>query len=143
MRGSGGCQPPAGGAGGWPPAKQPTTALQPARPRRSRVDRLTLNQTVHGPQPGNLVGWARQQASETGLCLSPRTIDLDGKIPHRPIPVAGVTIAGSAALSTYITGLYTASYHPPTATLPVTLNWDNGTIGAAASPIPLPARSFL
>ena len=49
-----------------------------------------------------------------------------------PSPVEAVEIAGLLTLPTGITGLYTATYSPPTATLPVTLAWDNGAAGPTA-----------
>jgi hypothetical protein len=48
-------------------------------------------------------------------------------------PVAAVAIAGPADLRLGEVGLYTASVSPPTATRPLTLTWDNGTVGAAAA----------
>lgn len=43
--------------------------------------------------------------------------------------VAAVAIAGPADLLVGELGAYTATHTPPTATLPVTLTWDNGTVG--------------
>jgi hypothetical protein len=48
-------------------------------------------------------------------------------------PVAAVTVEGPAALQVSETGTYTAAYAPLTATLPVTLTWGDGTVGATAA----------
>jgi len=48
------------------------------------------------------------------------------------VPVSGVGIAGPQALPVGWAGSYTATYTPPTATLPVTFTWDNGTLGPTA-----------
>lgn len=48
-------------------------------------------------------------------------------------PVEIVLVSGPAILLTNETGLYTATYTPPTATLPVTLTWDNGASGPTAA----------
>jgi PKD repeat protein len=47
--------------------------------------------------------------------------------------VEEVTVDGPAALELGEIGLYTATYVPLTATPPVTLSWDNGTIGENAA----------
>ncbi len=47
-------------------------------------------------------------------------------------PVTGAEIQGPVDLLVGQTGLYTATYSPPTATLPVTLTWDKGTMGPSA-----------
>ncbi len=47
-------------------------------------------------------------------------------------PVEGVTISGQLTLTAGTTGLFTASYVPITASLPVTVTWDNGTSGLVA-----------
>ncbi|MGC9025187.1 MAG: PKD domain-containing protein, partial [Chloroflexia bacterium] len=47
------------------------------------------------------------------------------------VPVTDVTIFGPNPLPAGITGLYTATFAPPSATLPL-LTWDNGTIGPMA-----------
>ncbi len=59
---------------------------------------------------------------------------------NRPITVAypcyppvEAQIAGPIYLNPGETGLYTATYSPPTATLPVTITWDNGTVSATAA----------
>jgi hypothetical protein len=48
-------------------------------------------------------------------------------------PVTGAGISGPASLAPGQTGLYTATYSPPTATLPVTITWSNGTVGPTAA----------
>jgi hypothetical protein len=51
---------------------------------------------------------------------------------YRPCtPVSGVIVSGSASLEPGETGTYTAT--APAATMPVTLTWDNGTVGPSAS----------
>jgi CSLREA domain-containing protein len=47
-------------------------------------------------------------------------------------PVETVAVEGPASLLVGETGVYTATYAPLTATLPVTLTWENGTLGATA-----------
>jgi PKD repeat protein len=47
-------------------------------------------------------------------------------------PVEAVTVEGPAGLGVGETGVYTAAYAPLTATLPVSLTWDNGTVAATA-----------
>ncbi len=47
-------------------------------------------------------------------------------------PVEAVSVEGPAGLLVGETGVYSATYAPITATLPVTLTWDNGTVGATA-----------
>lgn len=47
-------------------------------------------------------------------------------------PVRGATIAGPAALPLGRPGTYTAVVQPLTATLPLTVSWSNGTVGASA-----------
>ena len=44
----------------------------------------------------------------------------------------GLTIAGPVSLVPGETGVYTATYLPVGATFPVTVTWDNGTVGATA-----------
>ncbi|MBN1483687.1 MAG: hypothetical protein JXA37_03110, partial [Chloroflexia bacterium] len=44
----------------------------------------------------------------------------------------GVTIAGPMSLTVGAAGLYTASFSPPTASTPVRLDWDNGSVGENA-----------
>ena len=48
-------------------------------------------------------------------------------------PVEGVEVAGPAVLEVGEAGWYTATYVPITATAPVTLTWDNGTVGPTAA----------
>ncbi len=48
-------------------------------------------------------------------------------------PVEGVSVSGPAALSLGRMGSYTAAVRPPTATLPLTVTWSNGTVGASAT----------
>ncbi len=47
-------------------------------------------------------------------------------------PVETVTVSGPLAVEVGQVALYTATYAPPTATAPVTLTWDNDTVGATA-----------
>jgi hypothetical protein len=47
-------------------------------------------------------------------------------------PVEAVTVEGPATLGVGETGTYTAAYAPLTATPPVTLTWEDGTVGATA-----------
>ena len=47
-------------------------------------------------------------------------------------PVEGVSITGPEELLVGESGLYTATYTPPTATVPV-ISWDNGTLGPTAT----------
>jgi len=47
-------------------------------------------------------------------------------------PVEEVQIAGPAWHPLGVAALYTATYAPPTATLPVTATWDNGSVGPTA-----------
>ena len=49
------------------------------------------------------------------------------------VPVEGASIEGPAMLLVGQTGLYTATYTPPTATLPLTITWDNGSVGPTAA----------
>ncbi len=49
------------------------------------------------------------------------------------VPVKGVAVNGPASLLVGETGIYTATFSPLTATLPVTFTWDNGTIGPTAT----------
>jgi fibronectin-binding autotransporter adhesin len=48
-------------------------------------------------------------------------------------PVETVTVEGPASLRVGETGVYSATYAPITATLPVTLTWGDGTVGATAT----------
>jgi PKD repeat protein len=48
------------------------------------------------------------------------------------LPLTGVGVQGPDQLLVDIVGMYTATYQPPTATLPITLTWDNGSVGATA-----------
>ncbi len=48
-------------------------------------------------------------------------------------PVETVVISGPGRLEAGEIGIYTATYAPPTATLPVTLTWDNGAVGSTAA----------
>jgi CSLREA domain-containing protein len=48
-------------------------------------------------------------------------------------PVETVTVEGPASLLVGETGVYSATYAPLTATLPVTLTWGNGSVGATAA----------
>jgi len=47
-------------------------------------------------------------------------------------PVESVTVEGPASLPIGREGLYTATITPPTATLPLTVMWNNGTLGTSA-----------
>jgi hypothetical protein len=49
------------------------------------------------------------------------------------VPVSAVQIGGPAGLSLGITALYSATYAPPSATLPVTITWDNGSLGPSTA----------
>jgi CSLREA domain-containing protein len=53
-------------------------------------------------------------------------------VGERCDPVETVTVEGPASLLVGETGVYSATYAPITATLPVTLTWDSGTLGATA-----------
>jgi CSLREA domain-containing protein len=48
-------------------------------------------------------------------------------------PVETLTVEGPASLLVGETGVYSATYAPITATLPVTLTWEDGTVGATAA----------
>jgi PKD repeat protein len=48
-------------------------------------------------------------------------------------PVQGVQIGGPTSLRVGETGVYTTAYAPPTATLPLTLTWNNGAVGPTAA----------
>jgi hypothetical protein len=48
-------------------------------------------------------------------------------------PVEGAVISGPATLLVGDTGLYTATFSPITASVPLTYNWSNGTAGSTAS----------
>ena len=48
-------------------------------------------------------------------------------------PVEGTEVSGPAVLEVGETGIYSATYAPPTATLPITFTWDNGTVGPTAA----------
>ncbi len=48
-------------------------------------------------------------------------------------PVAGIAVAGPSQVDLGETALYSATYQPLTATLPVTLTWDNGAMGPTAA----------
>ncbi len=48
-------------------------------------------------------------------------------------PVQGLELSGPLVLPLGETAHYTATYAPPTATVPVTVTWDNGTIGSSAA----------
>jgi len=48
-------------------------------------------------------------------------------------PVEETGIVGPGALLVGQTGFYTATYAPPTATIPITFTWDNGTSGPTAT----------
>ena len=48
-------------------------------------------------------------------------------------PVAGVAIAGPAALLTGEPGVYTATYTPPDASPPLTITWSGGAAGPTAA----------
>jgi CSLREA domain-containing protein len=48
-------------------------------------------------------------------------------------PMETVTVEGPASLRVGETGVYSAAYAPITATLPVTLTWGDGTVGATAA----------
>jgi PKD repeat protein len=52
---------------------------------------------------------------------------------YNPVPIEEVVIAGPTSLPSGISGLYSATYSPPTATLPVTFTWDSGAAGATAA----------
>jgi hypothetical protein len=54
-------------------------------------------------------------------------------VPPSCEPVQTAAITGPVALVTGETGVYTATYAPPTATLPLTLTWDNGAVGPTAA----------
>ncbi len=47
-------------------------------------------------------------------------------------PVQAATIAGPSLLLVGDEGSYTAAYHPPAATRPITITWDDGTVGPSA-----------
>jgi hypothetical protein len=47
-------------------------------------------------------------------------------------PVLSVEVAGPASLEVGQVGTYNATYAPADTTLPVTITWDNGTVGTAA-----------
>jgi|GEM_PF-2952073 len=49
------------------------------------------------------------------------------------VPVQTAAIGGPVVLAVGEVGLYAASYAPPTATQPVTVTWDNGTVGSSAA----------
>lgn len=49
------------------------------------------------------------------------------------LPVSGLSIAGPTWLFLGREGTYSAVIHPITATLPVTITWDNGTMGPSAT----------
>jgi hypothetical protein len=96
-----------------------------------------LSETVDaGDPPG--AGWV---GSHTSLALDanghPHISYMDGtnhdlKYAWREgecVPLAGVSIQGPASLLVGEIGLYTAIYSPPTATLPLTITWDNGSVG--------------
>lgn len=65
-------------------------------------------------------------ANECGMVTTSFTVTIECR------PVGG-EIAGPALLRVGETGLYTATYTPPTATLPITFTWDNGTLGPTAA----------
>jgi PKD repeat protein len=48
-------------------------------------------------------------------------------------PVESAEVSGPTVLPVGETGIYTATYLPLTATLPVTFTWDNGTVGPTAA----------
>jgi hypothetical protein len=54
-------------------------------------------------------------------------------IVHVCEPVQGVEVAGPTELLSGQTGLYTATWTPVTASLPLTVTWDNGTVGSTAA----------
>lgn len=54
-------------------------------------------------------------------------------IVHVCEPVQAVSVEGPTELLSGQTGLYTATWTPITASLPVTVTWDNGTVGSTAA----------
>jgi hypothetical protein len=50
-----------------------------------------------------------------------------------PQPIESVEIRGPRSLAIGFAGLYTAIYSPPTASLPITHTWDNGSLEATAT----------
>jgi hypothetical protein len=59
----------------------------------------------------------------------------DLKYAYRPdcVPLEAVTATGPLHLPAGITGLYTATHEPPSATLPVDYTWDNGDEGPTST----------
>jgi hypothetical protein len=57
----------------------------------------------------------------------------DLRYAYRCAPVGEVVVSGSALFPLRITGLYSATYQPPTASLPITFAWSNGAVGPTAA----------
>ncbi len=69
-------------------------------------------------------------SNDCGIVSGLLTVTVEGP---SCLPVESVAITGPLSLEVGVTGLYTASYVPLTATQPVTLTWDSGAVGMTAT----------
>ena len=78
-----------------------------------------------------LVLWSEPGRAAGGAVWPQNAVPDKG--PEQCEPLRGVEIEGPGMLLVGQTGWYTSTYTPPTATLPVTQTWDNGTLGPVAA----------